>query len=217
MAVTLSVSEYGVLPDGRAVTQFALASSSGVKVSLLDYGATLASVELPDRDGRVAEVTHGYDDLAGWLGDTNYFGATIGRVGNRIAAGKFSLEGKDYVLATNNLPAGRPCHLHGGIAGFNRRGWSGRVLERADAKGVEFSYLSPDGEEGYPGELRVTTTYWLNDADELTIEFHATTDRRTIVNLTNHTYWNLTGDPAQPITGHLLQLEADGMLPVRFQ
>ncbi|WP_438481315.1 aldose epimerase family protein [Oleiharenicola lentus] len=214
MASSAKISDYGVLPDARAVKQYVLTGRTGVRVTLLDYGATVASVELPDRAGKCAEVTHGYDDLAGWMADTNYFGATIGRFGNRIADGKFSLEGKTYPLAKNNMPAGQPCHLHGGKEGFNKKLWSGRAIEKPGASGVEFSYVSPDGEEGYPGALSVRTTYWLSDANELTIEYRATTDRTTIINLTNHTYWNLTGDPRKPITRHEVQLNADAMLPV---
>lgn len=213
MSVSLKSSPYGVLPDGLAVKIHHLTNSHGVRIGLLDYGATLASVEFPDRAGRIADVTHGFDDLAGWLGNTSYFGANIGRFGNRIAAGKFSLEGKTYQLATNNSPGGIPCHLHGGKVGFDKRPWQSRPVQKSDAAGVEFSYLSTDGEEGYPGNLSTTVTYWLGEKDELTIEFRASTDRATIVNLTNHAYWNLTGDPSKPITGHQVQLEADAILP----
>lgn len=214
MPLPVKTADYGTLPDGRAVTKFVLENGAGIRVELLDYGAMLAGVAMPDREGRVAEITHGYDDLAGWMADSSYFGATIGRFGNRIARGEFSLSGKHYRLASNNSPAGQPCHLHGGQAGFNKRLWQGRVVERAGASGVEFSYVSASGEEGYPGNLAVRTTYWLEDAGELRIEFQATTDEATIVNLTNHAYWNLSGDPRRPITDHVAQLEADAFLPV---
>lgn len=207
-------SNYGTLPDGRAVKQYTLATDHGVRVVLLDYGATLASVEIPDRNGRVTDVTHGYDDLAGWLGNTSYFGANVGRFANRIASGKFTLDGKSHELATNNTPGGLPCHLHGGNSGFDKKLWSGRIVDKPGARGVEFSYLSPDGEENYPGNLAVGVTYWLTDRNELEINYRATTDQTTIVNLTNHAYWNLTGDPHQPITGHEVQLEADSVLAV---
>lgn len=214
MSVQISTSEYGALPDGRSVKRFILTNARGVRVTLLEYGAMLAAVELPDRTGRIVDVTHGYDDLAGWLTNSSYFGATVGRFANRIAAGKFSLEGKTYTLATNNTPNGIPCHLHGGRVGFNQRFWSGNVTQQSGVEGVAFSYLSVDGEEGYPGNLAVTVFYGLTDENELTIEFRATTDRTTIINLTNHAYWNLSGDPLQPILGHKVQLEADTMLPV---
>ena len=213
MPVSLTTTPYGILPDGRAVNAHHLANDGGIRISLLDYGATLASVAFPDRTGRTADVTHGFNDLTGWLGNQSYFGANIGRFGNRIAAGKFSLEGKTYQLATNNTPGGIPCHLHGGNAGFDKRLWQSRPVQKTDAAGVEFTYLSPDGEEGYPGNLSSTVTYWLSEKNELTIEFRATTDQATIVNLTNHVYWNLTGDPSKPITGHQVQLEADAILP----
>lgn len=214
MAVSSSSSPYGTLPDGRAVKQYTLANDRGVRATFLDYGATLATVEIPDRNGRVADVTHGYDALAGWLGNTSYFGATVGRYANRIAAGKFTLDGKRHTLATNNSPGGMPCHLHGGVSGFDRKLWSGRPVDKPGARGVEFSYLSLDGEENYPGNLSVVITCWLTDSGDLEIHYHATTDQTTIVNLTNHAYWNLTGDPRQPIAGHGLQLEADAVLAV---
>lgn len=214
MSAQISTSEYGVLPDGRSVKRFILTNARGVRVTLLEYGAMLAAVELPDRTGRVADVTHGYDNLQGWLTNSSYFGATVGRFANRIAAGKFTLEGKTYTLATNNTPNGIPCHLHGGRAGFNQKLWSGNVSEQGGVDGVAFSYLSVDGEEGYPGNLATTAFYALTDENELKIEFQATTDRTTIVNLTNHAYWNLSGDPRETILGHRVQLEADAMLAV---
>ena len=214
MSVALTSSEYGSLPDGRAVKQHILSNASGVRITMLDYGAALASVEFPDRNGRVTDVTHGYDDLAGWLRNRSYFGANVGRYANRIAAGKFSLNGRSYQLATNNNPGGIPCHLHGGTAGFDKKLWSSRPTQKNGATGVEFSYLSPDGEEGYPGNLSVKINYWLTEKNELTIEYRATTDQTTIVNLTNHVYWNLTGDSSSQITGHKVQLEADALLPV---
>jgi len=214
MSISLNSSPYGVLPDGRAVQAHQLTNNNGVRVTLLDYGATLARVETPDRSGRVADVTHGFDDLTGWLSNRFYFGANVGRFANRIAGGKFSLDGKTYQLATNNMPNGIPCHLHGGNAGFDKRLWSSRPVRDSHRAGVEFSYLSSDGEEGYPGNLSTTLTYRLSEKNELSIEFRATTDRTTIVNLTNHVYWNLTADPSRQITGHHVQLEADAVLPV---
>ncbi|HEY4246264.1 MAG TPA: aldose epimerase family protein [Lacunisphaera sp.] len=214
MPVEITTSPYGTLPDRRKVHQFVLTNSHGVRVALLDYGATLASVAFPDRDGKVVDVTHGYDDLAGWLGNKSYFGANVGRFANRIAGGKFSLDGKTYTLAANNAPAGIPCHLHGGDSGFDKKLWKGKPVKKDAAAGVEFHYISPDGEEGYPGALSVKITCWLTEQSVLRIEFHATTDQATIVNLTNHVYWNLTGDPEKQITGHEIRLEADEVLQV---
>ncbi len=214
MPVEITPSPYGNLSDGRTVHQFVLTNSRGVRVTLLDYGATLASVAFPDRAGKVVDVTHGYDDLAGWLSNKSYFGANVGRFANRIAAGKFSLDGKTYTLATNNAPAGIPCHLHGGVSGFDKKLWQGHPVKKDAAAGVEFHYLSPDGEEGYPGKLSAKITYWLTEQNGLRIEFYATTDQATIVNLTNHVYWNLTGNPTAPITGHEIRIDADGVLQV---
>jgi aldose 1-epimerase len=214
MPVEITTSPYGTLSDGRTVHQFILTNSHGVRVALLDYGATLASVAFPDRAGKVVDVTHGYDDLVGWLGNKSYFGANVGRFANRIAAGKFSLDGKTHTLATNDAPAGIPCHLHGGNSGFDKKLWQGRPLKNSGAAGVEFLYLSPDGEEGYPGNLSTKITCWLTEQNCLRIEFHATTDQATIVNLTNHAYWNLSGNPNERITGHEVRLEADGVLEV---
>lgn len=214
MPVSLHTSPYGSLPDGRTVKVHHLSNANHISVTLLDYGATLAAVKIPDRAGRVADVTHGFDDLTGWLGNKFYFGANVGRFANRIGGGKFSLDGKTYQLATNNTPGGIPCHLHGGTAGFDKRLWDSRPVQDVNRAGVEFTYLSPDGEEGYPGNLSTTVTYWLSEKDELSIEFRATTDQATIINLTNHVYWNLTGDSSREITGHQVQLDADAILPV---
>ena len=214
MPAAITSSHYGSLPDGRAVQQYVLTNARGVRVALLDYGATLASVEIPDRHGKPGEVTHGHDDLTGWVDNKSYFGATVGRFANRIAGGKFTLDGKSHQLAANNTPGGIPCHLHGGVSGFDRKLWSARSVQNPGANGVEFSYVSPDGEEGYPGTLSVKITYWLTEKNELRLEFRATTDQPTIVNLTNHTYWNLSGDPHHPITGHSVQLESDAVLEI---
>jgi len=212
--ISATATDYGKMPDGRTVKHYTLTNAHGLRVTLLDYGATLASVETPDRHGVLADITLGYDDFAGWLGDPSHFGVSVGRFANRIADGKFTLDGKTYSLAKNNSPGGIPCHLHGGLVGFDKVLWTGRTQQRKDATGVEFTYISRDGEEGYPGTLTTKVTYWLSENDELAIEYHATTDRTTILNLTNHAYWNLSGDARQPITGHRLELDADAMLPV---
>lgn len=214
LADPVQVSVYGALPDGRAVRSFTLVNAHGLRAVVIEYGAILASVETPDRHGRFADITLGYDTLEGWLSNTSYFGATVGRYANRIAGGKFILDEKTYTLATNNAPAGIPCHLHGGVQGFDKKFWQGRVAEKDGVQGVELTYTSPDGEEGYPGNLRASVTYYLTDDDELRIEFTATTDRPTPVNLANHVYWNLTGDPRETILGHELTLSAPCMLPV---
>ena len=209
-AMEIKEAVYGDMPDGKPVKIFTLTNKNGFKAQVTEYGAILVSMQTPDNSGKLAELTHGYDTLEGWLTNTSYFGATVGRFGNRIKDGKFSLEGKDHKLATNNEPGGIPCALHGGLKGFDKVLWSGKVVE---GKGVEFSYVSVDGEEGYPGKLTVHVTYALGDNDELTWEAKATTDAPTVLNIVQHTYWNLSGDHTTSINDHILMLNADGYLP----
>jgi aldose 1-epimerase len=201
---------YGAMPDGKQVKIYTLTNKNGLVAKVTEYGAILVSMETPDKLGKNAELTHGYDTLAGWLTNTSYFGASVGRFGNRIKDGKFSLDGKDYKLATNNSPGGIPCALHGGLKGFDKVVWTGKLL---DDKGIEFTYLSKDGEEGYPGNLTVKVTYSLTDDNELKWQAIATTDAPTVLNIVQHTYWNLSGDHTTSINDHLLSLNADGYLP----
>jgi aldose 1-epimerase len=212
-ASDLETAVYGKLDDGREVKVFTLTNPKGMTAQVTEYGAILVSLKVPDRRGTSADVTLGYDDLAGWLKGTSYFGATVGRFGNRIAHGKFTLDGKEYTLATNNSPGGIPCHLHGGVKGFDKVLWSGEPVRKPGARGVALTYTSNAGEEGYPGTVRAKVTYWLTDANELAWEAEATTDQPTIINLAHHTYWNLSGDPTKPITNDLLMLAADAYLP----
>lgn len=208
--LSMELADYGRLPDGRPVHLYTLANAQGLRVRLTDYGATTVSVEVPDRTGHVADITLGYDTLAGWLTNTSYFGATVGRYGNRIARGQFTLDGQSYNLATNNGAN----HLHGGIRGYDKVLWDAARFGTADSVGVKFTYLSPDGEEGYPGNLSVTVAYSLSNANEFKAEFSATTDRPTIVNLVHHSYWNLLGNAAGDVLGHELLLLADKYTPV---
>lgn len=209
-AMEIKEDLYGTMPSGQKVKIYTMTNKNGLKAQVTEYGAILVSMQTPDKSGKSAELTHGYDTLEGWLTNTSYFGATVGRFGNRIKDGKFSLDGKDYKLATNNEPGGIPCALHGGIKGFDKVVWSGKVIE---GKGVEFSYVSKDGEEGYPGNLTVHVTYALGDNDELTWDAKATTDAPTVLNIVQHTYWNLSGDHTTSINDHILMLNADGYLP----
>ena len=209
-AMEIKEDHYGAMPDGKKVKVFTLTNKNGLTAKVIEYGAILISMETPDQSGKSADITHGYDTLEGWLTNTSYFGATVGRFGNRIKDGKFTLDGKDYKLATNNEPGGIPCALHGGLKGFDKVLWSGKT--NAD-KSVELSYTSKDGEEGYPGNLTVKVTYSLNDENELKWEATATTDAPTVLNIVQHTYWNLSGDPTTPINDHILMLNADGYLP----
>jgi aldose 1-epimerase len=206
----LQQETYGKMPDGTEVEIFTLTNKNGLKARVTEYGAILVSMETPDKSGKSADITHGYDTLDGWLTNTSYFGATVGRFGNRIANGKFTLDGKEYTLATNNDPGGIPCHLHGGIKGFDKVLWSGKPVGE---DGVEFTYVSKDGEEGYPGNLTINVTYSLNDDNELKWEAKATTDAPTVINLVHHSYWNLSGDPTTTINDHLLTLNAPSYLP----
>lgn len=197
---------YGKLADGREVKLFTLTNKNGLVAKVMEYGAILTSMEVPDAAGQLADLTLGFDSLEGWLSNSSYYGATAGRFGNRIKDAKFTLDGRVYQLAENDGPN----HLHGGIDGFNRVLWSGKIVGN-DA--VEFRYISKAGEEGYPGNLEVIVTYTLTDADELIWHAEATTDAPTPVNLVHHTYWNLSGDFSVPITDHEILLNADHYLP----
>ena len=207
-AISVKSEHYGQLDDGREVQLFTIENGQGVTAQVTNYGAILTALIMPDREGERRDVVHGFDDLAGWLGNEPYFGATVGRFGNRIAAGRFSLDGKDYSLATNNEPAGVPCALHGGLRGFSHVLWTAKII----AGGVQLSYHSPDGEEGYPGALEVTVSYLLNEQNELTWKAEATTTQATPINIINHSYWNLSGDPTTSVADHLLTIASDHIL-----
>jgi aldose 1-epimerase len=206
----LGVAPYGKMPDGTAVSLYTLTNDKGMRVKITNYGAITVSVEVPDKAGKLTDVTLGYDTLDGWLKSTSYFGATVGRYANRIAKGKFTLDGQTYTLATNNGENA----LHGGIKGFDKVVWNAEPVKTADSVGVKFTYTSKDGEEGYPGNLKVTVVYTLNNANEFKAEFSATTDKATVINLAHHTYWNLGGPAAGDILGHLMMLSADKYTPV---
>ena len=201
---------FGVTPDGQKVSLYTVSNGRGLSLQLTDYGATIVSLEAPDREGRSANINLGFDTLEGYLNHTAYFGCTVGRYANRIAKGKFELDGKEYTLATNNGPN----HLHGGKEGFNRKVWKAEPVEEGRQAGVRFRYRSPDGEEGYPGTLDVTVEYLLTTDNELRMEYTAETDAPTVLNLTNHAYWNLAGAGSGTILDHELMLTADKYLEV---
>ncbi|WP_242186885.1 aldose epimerase family protein [Sphingomonas sp. CARO-RG-8B-R24-01] len=210
-AASADRTRFGTLADGETVEAVTLTNAHGMRARILSYGAILQAVEVPDRDGRVADVTLGYADMRGYLAAPNYFGATVGRYANRIKGGRFSIDGRSYSLALND----KTNALHGGVKGFDKRLW--RIVEAAGgAKAhVTLAYTSADGEEGYPGELRVTATYTLNDANELSVEYRATTTKPTIVNITNHSFFNLGGEAAQrSIYDAVLTIPADMTTPV---
>lgn len=207
---TLKQEVYGQMPDGREIKIFTLTNKNGLVAKVTEYGAILVSMVVPDKNGKMADVTHGYDTLAGWLTNTSYFGATVGRFGNRIANGKFKLDGKEYTLAKNNVNGGIGTSLHGGLKGFDKVVWSGKEV---GDHAVQFTYVSKAGEEGYPGNLTVKVTYSLDDENELKWQVVATTDAPTILNIVQHTYWNLSGDPTTSINDHVLMLHASHFLP----
>jgi len=201
---------FGRTPAGEAVEAFTLTNAHGITVRAATYGGTIVSLSVPDRDGRVADVVLGHDSLDEYISDSNYFGAIIGRFANRIDRAQFTLDGKTYRLAANNGPN----HLHGGRTGFDRVLWRPAPSCTDRMARLALSYTSPDGAEGYPGNLNTRVTYTLTDRNELEVDYLATTDQATPVNLTQHTCFNLTGDGADDILGHLLRIEADLMTPV---
>ena len=201
---------FGQTRAGEPVHRYLIEGPRGVSVALIDFGAIVQSVRTPDRDGRIDEISLGFDSLRGYLDEHPYFGATVGRYANRIANGHFELGGQAFTLAVNNAPN----HLHGGFRGFDKALWSGSPVQTETECGVCFKLTSPDGEEGYPGELQVSVLYMLDVENRLTISYEANTSRPTPVNLTNHTYWNLSGAGSGEILGHQLSIVADRYLPV---
>lgn len=201
---------FGRLPDGRAVEIYTLTNKAGLEARVMTYGAILVSLKVPDKAGVMADVNLGFDTLAGYLGTHPYFGAIIGRYGNRIAKARFTLDGVEYRLAANN----NANTLHGGLRGFDKAVWTAEPVEPGNGPGLKLTYLSKDMEEGFPGNLAVTVVYTLTDAGELGIRYEATTDKATVLNLTNHAYWNLKGEGQGDILEHVLRLEADRITAV---
>lgn len=206
----VDVRPFGTLPSGQDVLAYTLKNANGVELTAISYGGIITSLKTPDKTGAFTDIVLGYDNLDGYLKTTPYFGAIIGRYGNRIGKATFSLDGKTYTLAANNGPNA----LHGGVQGFDKVLWTGKPVAATDGKAVEFSYTSKDGEEGYPGTLQVTVRYTLTDSNQLQIDYHATTDKATPVNLTQHSYFNLAGDGSGDILQHEVQLDADRFTPV---
>ncbi len=201
---------FGKLANGGAVELYTLTNKAGVQVQITNYGGAVVSVRTPDRRGVMDDIVLGYDTAQGYEADTAYFGALVGRYANRIAKGRFNLNGVDYQLAQNNGVN----HLHGGVRGFNKVIWTARESRTSDGVALELSYLSKDGEEAYPGNLQVTATYVLTDANELRIEYTAKTDKETIVNLTHHSYFNLEGAGSGDVLRHEMKINADRFTPV---
>ena len=207
---TVKKTPFGSTIDGTDVDQFILSNNNGMEVRIITYGGIITSLTAPDKNGDYKDIVLGYNTLAEYEAETPYFGALIGRYGNRIAKGKFSLDNQEYTLAVNNGVN----HLHGGLKGFDKVVWDAKTIVSDSTVSLELSYLSKDMEEGYPGNLETKVTYTLNNKDELSVNYEATTDKPTIVNLTQHSYFNLTADFNQDILGHELVINADSFLPV---
>ncbi|HVU36366.1 MAG TPA: aldose epimerase family protein [Opitutaceae bacterium] len=206
---------FGNTPDGRNTHLFSLRNASGFSVDVTDFGATVVRIQTPDRQGRLADVVLGFDAVDGYARQPGpYFGATIGRYGNRIAHARFTLGDREYPLAANNSPAGLPCNLHGGPRGFDQAVWQADP-DMADAgSSVRFRLSSPDGDQGFPGKLDAVVEFIVTDANELRIDYTATSDQPTPVNLTNHSYFNLAGEGSRNVLGHVLTINAARYTPV---
>jgi aldose 1-epimerase len=201
---------FGVTEDGREADLYTLTNGNGVEAKITNFGATVVSLRAPDRQGRLADVLLGYDTLDGYESDTAHIGSTVGRHANRMSKAQFTLDGKTYALARN---VGEN-HLHGGIKGFNKVLWDVVEVSETGPPSVRMKYLSPDGEEGYPGNLTVEVKFTLTDANELRIDYSASTDKPTVVNVTNHAYFNLAGEGAGDVLGHEMRILADAFTPM---
>jgi aldose 1-epimerase len=206
----VTTAPFGALPSGDTVHLFTLTNAHGTEVRVMDYGGIIVSLRTRDRTGALGDIVLGFDSLSGYLRSSPYFGALVGRYANRIAHGRFSLDGADYTLAVNNGPNA----LHGGLVGFDKVLWRGETRQDSSGVGLVLRYTSKDGEEGYPGTLNVQVTYALTDRDELSVEYLATTDKATPVNLTQHSYFNLDGEGSGDVLGHVVTIHADRFVPV---
>ncbi len=198
---------FGTLQDGEKIYSYILNNNNGMSATIINYGATVVKLKAPDKNRKVEDLILGYDSLSSYVKGGSFFGGIVGRFGNRIAKGRFTLDGKEYQLSINNGEN----HLHGGTIGFNKRVWKAKELS---GSALQLTYVSPDGEEGYPGKLTITVTYSLTDKNGLKIYYKATTDKPTILNPTNHCYFNLTGSPDNTILNHILMINADKFTPV---
>jgi aldose 1-epimerase len=201
---------FGKTEDGKSVDSYTLTNAHGLKAEIITFGGIVTSLQVPDRNGKFADIVLGCDDVNDYAKKSPYFGALIGRFGNRIAKGKFTLDGVEHTLATNNSPN----HLHGGVKGFDKVVWTAKPMQTKEGQALKLTYKSRDGEEGYPGNLSCTVTYTLTDNNELKISYEAKTDKDTIVNLTHHSYFNLAGFSSGDVLGHELMINADRFTPV---
>ncbi|MBI9017563.1 MAG: galactose mutarotase [Phycisphaerae bacterium] len=207
---TVTCSSFGIMPDGQTAKLFTLTNKNGMTVKITNYGAIVTHIIVPDAKGDMADVALGHDNVNDYIKGHPYFGAIVGRYGNRIAKGKFTLDGKQYTLATNNDAN----HLHGGEKGFDKVIWDAAAFADDFGAGVRFSYLSKDMEEGYPGNLNCSVRYTLTNNNELKLDYEATTDKATVVNLTHHSYFNLAGQGTGDILSHEIMIDADYFTPV---
>ena len=210
MKEKITKSSFGFIPDGKEVELFTIVNSHGLKMTVMTYGATVVSLEVPDRNGKLMDVVLGYDSLSGYIRNSPYFGATVGRYANRIAKGRFALYGTVYKLAVNNGVNA----LHGGVKGFDKVVWNADVIEEDGATGIILTYLSKNKEEGYPGDLQCEARYFLNDNNEMVVKYKASAITPTPVNITNHSYFNLAGQGNGNILNHELTIIADNYTPV---
>lgn len=208
------VKPFGKTKDGQLVQQYTLTGAGGVVMDVIDYGGKVVRLYTPDRAGAKTDITLGFNNVAGYETQDPYFGSLIGRYGNRIAGGKFKLDGQEYALPLNNTNAGISCSLHGGTKGFDAHVWHSEPLSEGRNVGIKFTHSSPDGDQGYPGKLDVTVCYWLTPDNVWRIEYEAVTDKATPVNLTQHLYFNFKGEAEGTILDHELTLFADHMTPV---
>jgi len=196
---------FGKLSNGAEVFEYTLTNSNGMKARIINYGAIVVSLEVPDKNGKMSDVILGYDNLEGYVGDATFQGSIVGRYGNRIGKGKFTLDGKEYQLSLNDGVN----HLHGGVTGFNKVLWSAEPIESSEEPALKLTYIAKDGEEGYPGNVTLEVTYTITKDNSLKIDYNGTTDKTTILNPTHHSYFNLTGDPSKTILDHELMINAD--------
>jgi aldose 1-epimerase len=210
MEPSIEKKDFGKTQDGIAVDQYILTNANGMQAKIITYGGIITELDVPDRDGKLGDVVLGFNDLKGYIAGHPYFGALVGRVANRIAKGKFTLDGKEYKLAVNNDPNA----LHGGEKGFDKQVWKAEPTKARDGVALKLTYVSKDGEEGYPGDLTATVVYTLTNKNELKIDYKATADKATPVNLTNHSYFNLAGPSSGNILDHEVMVAADSYTPV---
>lgn len=210
MSGELEKDHWGELPSGEQIDLYRLSNSNGIEATITNYGGRVVTLKTPDRHERFEDIVLGFDNLDGYVAKNPYFGALVGRYANRIANAEFTIGKKNYHLAKNNGPNS----LHGGLKGFDQAVWNGNIVETDEGPALELSYLSPDGEENYPGNLSATVRYTLTGKNELKIDYRATTDKETILNLTNHSYFNLAGHAAGSVLNHLVMINADEFTPV---